>query len=108
MLEGIRDNLDNPDLHHVLRLGQILLDEGNCGTNGFKGRSSHILYCGALLIEWAKLNGAEVADSGNLALAQAHCEIWKGNSIAADPYNLQVRSLPLLYFFLSLLSFSFF
>jgi len=27
-------------------------------------------------------------------LAQAHCEVWKGNAIAADPYNLR-RSLEL-------------
>ena len=30
----------------------------------------------------------------NVSLAKAHCEIWKGNSVAADPFNLK-RSLEL-------------
>lgn len=25
----------------------------------------------------------------DLLLAKAHCEIWKGNAVVADPYNLK-------------------
>ena len=92
MEEKLRANVDNPDLHIVIRLGHTILEE-SLGT-AFKCQSSSNLFIGTVLCEWAIANGITINEEEELPLAKAHCEIWKGNAISADPYNL-ARSLEL-------------
>ena len=78
-------------------IGHKLIEEGGGSriggiSNNFDSHNSQTLYIGCLLLEWACLKGADLMESEKIALANAHVEVWKSNSVAADPYNLK-RSL---------------
>ena len=78
-------------------VGNILVEEGLGSKSGahshsFESHNAKTLYIGCLLLEWASLNGADLLEVEELALANAHVEVWKSNGVASDPYNLS-RSL---------------
>jgi len=87
LIEQLRKEGDNADPDKAYRLGRILIEDG-FGTK-LKGQDTNQIYVGLLCIEWAADKGVVIHDSDHRKIGRAHFDVWRANTITADPFNLE-------------------
>lgn len=74
------------DLNVVVKLSLHCLENAN--RHSAVGQRSKLLYCGALLMDWAQRKGIELTGKEIRLLAKAHTDTWISRGIEAEQYNL--------------------
>ena len=70
----VAEDADSPDVSHVIRYGQMLLESGL----GSKQRPKNLrmIYHGSLLMDWAAQHGYPLSTGLERMLGYAHSETW--------------------------------
>lgn len=78
----VAEDADAPDVSHVMRYGQMLLESG-LGSKQ-KQKNPRLIYHGSLLMDWAAQHGYPLSTGLQRMLGYAHSETWLSGGVHSE------------------------
>lgn len=83
----VRDDAEDPDVSHVMRYGQMLMELG-LGSKQ-KPKNPRMIYHATLLMDWAAQHGYTLTHALERMIGYAHSETWLSGSGHSETYSLE-------------------